>query len=73
MSFGVQHGLNPASVPYGEANLDKIERIELRLQFKPFRGSIDPNCVPRYRIFCYAETYNILRIYGGRAGLLFQF
>jgi hypothetical protein len=73
MSFGVQHGLYPPSVPLGEANLDKVEKLELRLQFNPFRGSIDPNCVPRYTIYCFAETYNILRIYGGKAGLLFQF
>lgn len=73
MSFGLQHGLVPPSVPYGEANLDKVEKIELRLEMNPYRGSVDPNCVPRYDIFVYAETYNILRIYGGRAGLLFAY
>jgi hypothetical protein len=73
MSFGVQHGLTPPSVPYGEANLDKVEKLELRVQMNPVRGSVDPNCVPRFDIFVYAETYNILRIYGGRAGLLFAY
>ena len=73
MTFGTQHVLYPWSIPSGEANLDKIEKIELRLEFRPFRGSMDPNNVPRYRILCFAETYNILRIYGGKAGLLFQF
>jgi hypothetical protein len=69
----MDHGIMPTSVPTGEANLDKVEKVELRLQFKPNLGSIDPNNVPRYIVYCYAETYNILRIYGGRAGLLFAF
>lgn len=73
LSFGTQNGLYPPSVPTGEANLDKIERITMELTFQPYKGSIDPNNVPRYRVFSYAETYNILRIYGGRAGLLFGY
>lgn len=73
LPFGMEHGNFPPSVPTGEGNLDKIEKIELRLQFKPFRGSLDPNNVPRYIVYCFAETYNILRIYGGRAGLLFSY
>jgi hypothetical protein len=73
LPFGMEHGVMPPSISTGEANLDKIEKIELRLQFKPFLGSVDPNNVPRYIVYCFAETYNILRIYGGRAGLLFAF
>lgn len=73
LTFGVQETLFPWSVPTGEANLDKVEKVELRLELRPYRGSFDPNNVPRFRIFCYAETYNILRIYGGKAGLLFQY
>lgn len=73
LPFGMEHGVFPTSVPMGEANLDKVEKVELRLQFKPFLGSVNPNNVPRYIVYCFAETYNILRIYGGRAGLLFQF
>jgi hypothetical protein len=73
LPFGMDHGIMPTSVPTGEANLDKIEKLELRLQFKPFLGSVDPNNVPRYIVYSFAETYNVLRIYGGRAGLLFQF
>jgi len=73
LPFGMEHGIMPTSVVMGEANLDKIEKIELRLQFKPILGSIDPNNVPRYIVYSFAETYNILRIYGGRAGLLFAF
>lgn len=73
LPFAMEQGITPPSIALGEANLDKIEKIELRLQLKPFLGSIDPNNVPRYIVYCFAETYNILRIYGGRAGLLFAF
>ena len=73
LSFGTQNGMMPISVAMGEANLDKIEKLELQLQMNPLRGSIDPNAVPRYLIFAFAETYKILRIYGGRAGLLFAY
>ena len=73
LPFGMEHGIMPQSVPTGQANLDKVEKIELRLQMKPLLGSMDPNNVPRFLIYCFAETYNILRIYGGRAGLLFAF
>jgi hypothetical protein len=73
LPFGMDHGIMPPSVPTGEANLDKVEKVELRLQMKPLLGSIDPNNVPRFIVYCFAETYNILRIYGGRAGLLFAF
>jgi len=73
LSFGTQNGQYPFSVPTGEANLDKVEKLEIHFQMNPLRGSIDPNNVPRYRIFVFAETYNILRIYGGKAGLLFAY
>lgn len=73
LSFGVQNGLFPPSVPSGQANLDKIQRLELQLGFKPLRGSINPNAVPRYTVHVFAQTYNIFRVYGGRAGLLFGY
>ena len=73
MTFGLQNGLYPPSVVTGEANLDKIEKLELQLQFQPFRGSQNPTNVPRFLVYVFAETYNILRVYGGRAGLLFAY
>ena len=73
LSFGVQNGLFPPSLPSGQANLDKIQRLELQLGFKPLRGSINPNAVPRYNVYVFAQTYNIFRVYGGRAGLLFGY
>ena len=71
--FGIQNGYTPFSRPQGEANLDKITNRDLTLQLRPNRGSRMPTDVPRYMVYVFAETYNILRIYGGRAGLLFAY
>uniref|UniRef100_A0A6C0AN51 Major capsid protein N-terminal domain-containing protein n=1 Tax=viral metagenome TaxID=1070528 RepID=A0A6C0AN51_9ZZZZ len=71
--FGLQNGLTPFSMPMGEANLDKILRLQISLGFHGKTGSITDNVVDRYNVFCYAETYNILRIYGGRAGMMFAY
>jgi hypothetical protein len=57
----------------GHANLDKVRRVELDLTFKPFRGSLKLTDVPTYTIYVWAETYALLRVYGGRAGLLFGY
>lgn len=73
LMFGLQHGLIAPSLPSGEANLDKLLNIELLLKLHPNTGTLDQNSVPRYNMYLYAETYNILRIYGGRAGLLFAY
>jgi len=73
LMFGFQHGLLPPSLPSGEANLDKMLNIELQLGLHPNTGSLNVNNVPRYYMNLYAETYNVLRIYGGRAGLLFSY
>lgn len=61
------------SNPMGEANLDKMLTVELALTFRPFRGSLLATNVPQYNVYCWFETYNILRVYGGRAGLLFGY
>jgi hypothetical protein len=73
LPFGLMNGLSPPSIPSGEGNLDKIQRVDLQLQFKPFRGSMNPNNVPRYNVYVFAQTYNIFRVYGGRGGLLFGY
>ena len=54
----------PISEPKGEANLDKIQR-------KWFYA--DMTARADYNIHIWAETFNILKIYGGRAGLLFSY
>jgi hypothetical protein len=73
LPFAFEPGLIPPSLPSGEANLDKFLNIELALAMHPNRGSINPNDVPRFIVYIWAETYNILRVYGGRAGLLFGY
>ena len=71
--FGTHHEQYGITNPMGEANLDKIMNIDLTLNFKPFRGTLRATDVPAYTIYVWAETYNILRVYGGRAGLLFGY
>jgi len=73
LMFGFQHGHMPPSLPSGEANLDKMLNINLQLQLHSNTGSLNPNNVNRFFLHLWAETYNILRIYGGRAGLLFGY
>ena len=73
LPFSFESGIIPPSLPIGEANLDKFLNIELSLEMRPNRGSLNPNDVPRYLAHVWAETYNVLRIYGGRAGLMFAY
>jgi len=73
LPFGVLNGFLPPSVPSGEANLDKIRRIDLQLTISPNRGCVPGTDVERFWIYIWAETYNIFRIYGGRAALMFAY
>ena len=73
LQFGFNHGTMPPSLPSGEANLDKIRKIDLQLAFTSLRGCAPGTSVPQYYIYIWAETYNILRIYGGRAALMFAY
>lgn len=63
----------PLSAPIGEANFDRITKRWLHLDLAPYVGRVDPNQVPNYNVYVWAETYNILRVYGGRAGLMFSY
>ena len=63
--LGIQNGFTPGSRPQGEANLDKITHRDLILRFRA--------PVNRFTVYVYAETYNILRVYGGRAGMMFAY
>jgi hypothetical protein len=71
MRFGVGGTQYPLNVINGAANMDKIQRIEMRFLFNPIRGTTDVNVVPRYTIRIWVETYNMMRVYGGRATLMF--
>ena len=73
LHFGLNHGAMPHSQPSGEANLDKVVSIGLSLEFKPFKGSPNPNSIPRYIVYTWAQTYNIFRVYAGRGGLMFAY
>lgn len=73
MAFGTQNGFTPFSMPIGQANLDKIQRSQLVLGFHGKTGCLTADYVDRYLTRIFAETYNILRIYGGRATMLFAY
>jgi hypothetical protein len=71
--LAIQNGFTPFSKPNSEANLDKISNRDLILQFRTPYGNTSGLNVGRFTVFTYAETYNVLRVYGGRAGLLFAY
>jgi len=71
--LGLQNGHTPFSMPMGQANLDKIQRLNLTMGFHGKTGNITDDIVDRYTVYVYAETYNILRVYGGRAGMMFAY
>lgn len=66
--LAIENGLTPFSRPQGEANLDKITHRELVLRFKGYGTAVN-----QFTVYIYAETYNMLRIYGGRAGCMFAY
>ena len=73
LPFGLQNGLRPISLPSGEANLDKVQHTQLALAFHGQTQNINDDFTNRYITHIYAQTYNILRIYGGRATTLFSY
>jgi len=70
--LGIQNGFTPISAPRGEANLDKIPTRDLVLRFRPPYGRAGLD-VGRFTVYLYAETYNMLRVYGGRSGMMFAY
>jgi hypothetical protein len=73
LPLAIQNGFTAFSRPRGEANLDKITTRELVLQFRTPYGNMSGLNVGRFTIYVFAETYNILRVYGGRGALLFAY
>lgn len=63
LSFSDQDA--PISAPTGEANLDKIQRRNLYVEFTKPHAPMN--------LYIWGETFNVLKIYGGRAGLLFSY
>jgi hypothetical protein len=62
--FGVNSAYTPPSIVMGEGNMNRIMKKDLRL-------GISRN--QRMMIYCWAETYNIFKVFGGRGTLLFAF
>jgi hypothetical protein len=61
-------GLNVNSTqPSGTCNMSKIESIEIRMRTKPI---LSTNNMGICRVYC--ETYNILRVANGYAGVIFE-
>lgn len=73
LPFGYDQGHVQPSLPTGEANLDMMRDIYLNLTMHSRTGSVDKNDVDGFMVYVWAETYNILRVYGGRAGLMFAY
>jgi hypothetical protein len=73
LPFGLNSGLNPFSMPLGQANLDKIQRVNLSLGFHGITGDPTDNYAERFWIRTYAETYNVFRVYGGRGTMMFAY
>lgn len=73
LPLSLNPGHLPPSLPAGEANLDKIVNINLRLELRPYAGAASAVSVPRYFVYVWAETYNIFRVYGGRGGMMFAY
>ena len=73
LPLAIQNGFTPFSRPCGEANLDKITTRELVLQFRTPYGNTSGLNVGRFTVYVFSETYNILRVYSGRAALMFSY
>jgi hypothetical protein len=73
LPFGTQNGFTPFTMPVGEANLDKVQRVQLTLGFHGKTGTISPDYVERFWTRVFAETYNIFRVYGGRGAMMFAY
>ena len=73
LPFGINSGLNPFSMPLGQANLDKIQRVNLSLGFHGITGDPTDNYAERFWVRTYAETYNVFRVYGGRGTMMFAY
>lgn len=73
LPFSLQSGMRPISLPAGEANLDKIQHAQLSLGFHGQTQNINDDFTNRFITYIFAQTYNILRIYGGRATTLFAY
>jgi hypothetical protein len=56
--------------PRGTANWDKIPRKELYLRLTPAKGGGTP---PSVNAYVWTTTWNVMKVFGGRAGMLFDY
>ena len=77
-SFGIKNSMRgyedkmfgtPYS-PKGVANWDKLPKRELYLRLAYGRNNTTP---PNLNIYTYTTSFNVLKVFGGRAGLLFDY
>jgi hypothetical protein len=73
LPLAIQNGFTPFSMPIGQANLDKVLRLNLSLGIHGRTGLITDDYVDRYLVRTFAETYNIFRVYGGRGATMFAY
>ena len=73
LPFGLNSGINPFSMPLGQANLDKVQHVNLSLGFHGITGDPTDSYAERFWVRTYAETYNIFRVYGGRGTMMFAY
>lgn len=73
LPFGTHHDYFGVTQHSGVANFDRLTRVELQMQFRPARGCTTTTGIPSYTIYVWGEGMNVLRVYGGRAGLLFTY
>jgi hypothetical protein len=77
-SFGIKNSLKgyedkmfgTSYNPKGLANWDKLPKRELYLRLSYGRNNSTP---PNLNIYTYTTSYNVLKVFGGRAGLLFDY
>jgi hypothetical protein len=69
--FGYGYGVDREDVyrPAGAANWDKIPRKEMYLSMAAGRGCSQH---PNMNVYVWTTNWNVLKVFGGRAGLLFS-
>jgi hypothetical protein len=65
-----EDSIGAAYAPRGAANWDKIPRKELYLRLNPARGGGTP---PSVNAYVWTTTWNVMKVFGGRAGMLFEY
>jgi hypothetical protein len=65
-----ESSIGESYAPRGAANWDKIPRKELYLRLNSARGGGTP---PSMNAYVWTTTWNVMKVFGGRAGMLFDY